>query len=99
MNQLNEKTHYRQKGKVGIGYTEEGESSKQGAQKNQRPTCSHFGKIAHTSNKCWSNRKGKLNGKFYNCNQHDHKANECKEKPRFEGRCHKCNKHRCKSSK
>ena len=47
MNQLNEKSHYRQKGKAGIGYIEEGESSKKGAQKNQRPTCSH-----HTSNKC-----------------------------------------------
>ena len=31
MNQLNEKNLYRQKGKVGIGYKEEGESSKQGA--------------------------------------------------------------------
>ena len=34
MNQLNEKSHHRQKGKVRIGYTKEGESSKQGAQKN-----------------------------------------------------------------
>ena len=39
---------YRQKGKVGIGYIEEGESSKQGAQRNQRPTCNHCGKIGHT---------------------------------------------------
>ena len=38
-NQLNEKNQYRQKGKERIGYIEEGESSKQGAQKNQRPTC------------------------------------------------------------
>ena len=51
MNNLNEKNKYRQKGKVGIGYTEESESSKQGAQKNQRPTCSHYGKIVHTSKK------------------------------------------------
>ena len=29
MNQLNEKSHFRQKGKVGIGDIEEGESSKQ----------------------------------------------------------------------
>ena len=78
INQLNEKSHYRQKGKARIGYTEEGESSKQGAQNNQRPTCSHYGKIAHTSKKCWSNGKAKFNGKFYNCNHRDHKANECK---------------------
>ena len=51
MNQLNEKNIYRQKGKSRIGYKEEGESSKQGAQKNQRPTCNHCGKIGHTSNK------------------------------------------------
>ena len=31
-NQLNEKNLYRQKGKAEIGYKEEGESSKQGAQ-------------------------------------------------------------------
>ena len=48
INQLNEQSHYRQKGKEGIGYTEEGESSKKGAQKNQRPTCNHCGKIGHT---------------------------------------------------
>ena len=53
MNQLNEKNLYRKKGKVGIGYKEEGESFKQGAQKNQRPTCNQCGKIGHTSNKCW----------------------------------------------
>ena len=52
INQLNDKSHYRKKGKVGIGYIEEGESSKQGTQKNQRPTFSHCGKIGHTSNKC-----------------------------------------------
>ena len=51
MNQLNEKIHYRQKEKIGIGYTEESESFKKGAQKNQRPTCSHCGKIGHTSEK------------------------------------------------
>ena len=92
MNQLNEKIQYRQKGKVGIGYTEEGESSKQRDRKNQRPTYSHYGKICHTSNKCWGNRKAKFNGKYYNYNQHGHRANECKEKPKFEGQCHKCNK-------
>ena len=48
MDQLNKKIQYRQKGKVGIGYIEEGESSKKGAQKNQRPTCSHCAKIGHT---------------------------------------------------
>ena len=69
-----------------------------GAQKNQKPTCNHYGKICHTSNKCWSNRKEKFNGKRYNCNQHGHRANECKEKPKFEGKFHKCNKHGNKSS-
>ena len=64
MNQLNEQNIYRQKGKEGIGYKEEGESSKQGAQRNQRPTCNHYGKICHTSNKCWSNGKEKFNGKL-----------------------------------
>ena len=52
MNQLNEKSQYRQKGNTWIGYIEEGESSKKGAQKNQRPTYNHYGKIGHTSNKC-----------------------------------------------
>ena len=97
INKFNEKSHYRQKGKARIGYTKEGESSKQGAQKNQRPTCNHYGKIGHTSNRCWSNEKEKFNGKCYNCNQHGHKANECKEKPKFEGKGHKCNKHGHKS--
>ena len=65
----------------------------QGVQKNQRPTCSHYGKLGHTSNKCWSNGKAKFNRKWYNCNQHGHRANECKEKPKFKGKCHKCKKH------
>ena len=47
MNWLNEKNLYRHKGKVGIGYKEKGESSKQGAQNNQRSTCNHYGKIDH----------------------------------------------------
>ena len=80
LNQQNERNIYRQKGKVGTGYKEEGESSKQGAQKNKKPTCNHCGKIGHTSNKCWSNGKAKFNGKCYNCNKHAHRANECKEK-------------------
>ena len=83
MNQLNEQSHHRQKGKSRIGYLEESESSQQGAQKNQRPTCSHCGKIGHTSNRCWSNGKEKFNGKCYNCNQYGHRANECKEKPKL----------------
>ena len=49
MNELNEHNWYRHKGKVRIGYTKEGESSQQGAQKNQRHTCNHCGKIGHTS--------------------------------------------------
>ena len=43
--------------------------------------------------------KKKFNGKCYNCNQHDHRENECKEKLRFEGKCHKCKKYGHKSSK
>ena len=72
---------------------EEGELSKQRAQKNQRPTCNHCGKLDHASNKCWSNSKAKFNGKCYNCNKNGHRVNECKEKPKFEGKCHKCKKH------
>ena len=52
MNQLNEKSQYRHKGKFGIGYIEEGELSQQGPQKNKRPTYNHCGKIGHTSKKC-----------------------------------------------
>ena len=59
LNQLNEQNLYRQKGKIGIRYKEEGESSKQDAQKNKKPTCNHCGKIGHTSNKCWSNGREK----------------------------------------
>ena len=98
MNQLNEKNQYRHKGKVGIGYIEEGESSQQGAQKNQIPTCNHCGKIGHTSNKWWSNGKAKFNEKCYSCNKHGHRENEYKEKPKFEGKCHNCKKQGHKSS-
>ena len=62
MNQLHEQNLHKQKGKEGIGYKGEGESSKQGTQNNPRPTCNHCGKIGHTSNKCWSNGKSKFNG-------------------------------------
>ena len=48
LNQQNEQNLYRKKGKERIGYKEEGESSKQGAQKNKKPTCNHCGKIGHT---------------------------------------------------
>ena len=57
MNQLNEKGQYKQKGKVRIGYTKEGELSKKGSQKNKRLTCIHCGMLSHISNKCWSNGK------------------------------------------
>ena len=86
MNELNEKNLYRWKGKLWIGYIEEGESSKQGAQKNQRPTCNYCGKIGHKSNKCWSNRKEKFNAKCYSYNKHGNREIKCKEKPNFEGK-------------
>ena len=92
LNQMNEQNLYRQKSKARIGYNEEGEPSKQGAQKNKKPTCNYYGKIGHTSNKCWSNGKAKFNGKCYNCSQYGHRANEYKEEPKFEGKCHKCKK-------
>ena len=57
MNQLHEQNLHKKKGKEGLGYKEEGESSKQGTQRNQKPTCNHCGKLGHTSNKCWSNGK------------------------------------------
>ena len=59
---------HKQEGKAGLGYNkEEGESSKQGPKRNQKPTCNHCRKVGHTSNQCWSNGKGKFNGKCYNC--------------------------------
>ena len=102
VNQLNEQNLQRQTRKIGLGYKETGESSNQGEQRNKRPTCNHCGKIGHTSNKCWSNGKARFNGKCFNCNQHGHKAIECKEKSKFEGNCHKCKRHghkafQCKS--
>ena len=48
MNELNEQNLYRQKGKVGLGYKDEGESSKKGTQRNKKITCNHYGKIGHT---------------------------------------------------
>ncbi|GLJ52461.1 hypothetical protein SUGI_1115780 [Cryptomeria japonica] len=92
LDQSNEQNLHKQKGKAGLGYNEEGESSEQGSQRNQRPTCNYCGKTGHTSNKCWSNGKTRFKGKCYSCNQHGHKASECKEEPKFEGKCHKCKK-------
>ncbi|GLJ30947.1 hypothetical protein SUGI_0617070 [Cryptomeria japonica] len=79
LDQLNEQNLHKQKGKAGLGYNEEGESSEQGSQRNQRPTCNYCGKTSHRSNKCWSNGKTRFKGKCYSCNQHGHKASECKE--------------------
>ncbi|GLJ32529.1 hypothetical protein SUGI_0654540 [Cryptomeria japonica] len=41
LDQLNEQNLHKQKGKAGLGYNEEGESSEQGSQRNQRPTCNY----------------------------------------------------------
>ena len=98
MNELDRQVQSRHKGTTSLGYIDEGESSQQGAQKNKRPTCSHHGKIGHTSNKCWSNGKSKFNGKCYNCSKHDHRESECKDKSKFEGKCFNCNKQGHKSS-
>ncbi|GLJ49219.1 hypothetical protein SUGI_1039270 [Cryptomeria japonica] len=95
LDQSNEQNLHKQKGKAGLGYNEEGESSEQGSQRNQRPTCNYCGKTGHTSNKCWSNGKTRFKRKCYSCNQHGHKASECKE---FEGKCHKCKKQGHKAS-
>ena len=92
LNQQNEQNLHRQKDKAGLGYKEEGESSKQGGQRNQRPTCNHCVKIGHTSNKCWSNGKEKFNIKCYNYNKYRHRESECKEKYKFEGKFYSCNK-------
>ncbi|GLJ10092.1 hypothetical protein SUGI_0121920 [Cryptomeria japonica] len=42
LDQLNEQNLHKQKGKAGLGYNEEGESSEQGSQRNQRPTCNYY---------------------------------------------------------
>ena len=86
LNQQNEQNFHRQKGKARLGYEEEGESSRQGSKRNQKPTCNHCGKIGLISNKCWNNRKEKFNGKCYNYNQHGHEENEWKEKQKFKGK-------------
>ncbi|GLJ40000.1 hypothetical protein SUGI_0818500 [Cryptomeria japonica] len=41
LDQLNEQNLHKQKGKAGLGYNEEGESSEKGSQRNQRPTCNY----------------------------------------------------------
>ena len=93
MNELDKQIQSRHKGTTSLGFTNEGESSKQGAQKNKGTTCTHCGKTWHISNKCWSNGKPKLNGKCYNCNKNGHSASECKNKSKFESKCFNCNKH------
>ncbi|GLJ45832.1 hypothetical protein SUGI_0964580 [Cryptomeria japonica] len=42
LDQSNEQNLHKQKGKAGLGYNEEGESSEQGSQRNQRPTCNYY---------------------------------------------------------
>lgn len=44
-----------QKGRAGLGYQEQNDSSKLGNKKATKPTCTHYGKLGHTTNKCWSN--------------------------------------------
>ncbi|GLJ43445.1 hypothetical protein SUGI_0903060 [Cryptomeria japonica] len=41
LDQLNKQNLHKQKGKAGLGYNEEGESSEQGSHRNQRPTCNY----------------------------------------------------------
>ena len=83
MNLLIQKTQFRHHGKTGLGYIDQSESSHQGAQKNNKPTCNHCGKLGHTSNKWWRKGKSKFNGKCYSCNKNRHKVSECIEKPKF----------------
>ncbi|GLJ15942.1 hypothetical protein SUGI_0263460 [Cryptomeria japonica] len=42
LDQSNEQNLHKQKGNAGLGYNEEGESSEQGSQRNQRPTCNYY---------------------------------------------------------
>ena len=91
MKALDRKIQWRHKGTTSLGFTNEGESSKQGAQKNKRTTCTHCGKIGHTSNKRWSNGKSKFNGKCYIFSKHGHRASDCKDKSKFEGKYFNCN--------
>ena len=42
MNELGRKIQSRHKGTTCLGFTEEGESSQQGAQRNKSPTCTHY---------------------------------------------------------
>ena len=60
--------------------------------RKKRPTCNNYGKIGHTSKKCWCNGKSNFNGKCYSCNKLGHRESECTKKPRFEGKCFNCNK-------
>ena len=53
----------------------------------KRPTCNHYGKMVHTSNKCQRNGKSKFSGKCYSCNKPGHRENERTKKPKFEGKC------------
>ena len=83
MNRLIEQIQFKHHGKIGLGYTYQGESSQKSAQKNKKPTCNHCDKLGNTSNKCWSKRKSKFNGKCYSCNKHGHRESECTKKPKF----------------
>lgn len=79
--------------KVGLGYTTEGESSKQvewvNNNQHQKPkmlACYHCGKPRHTSNVCRSKAQGKpkvapkFNGYYYYCGKFGHQAYECTKK-------------------
>ncbi|GLJ37806.1 hypothetical protein SUGI_0768710 [Cryptomeria japonica] len=50
---------HKQKGKAGLGYNEEGESSEQGSQRNQRPTCNYYAKNFMNTKKVEDEKKAK----------------------------------------
>ncbi|GLJ21215.1 hypothetical protein SUGI_0388620 [Cryptomeria japonica] len=59
LDQLNEQNLHKQKGKAGLGYNEEGESSEQGSQRNQRPTCNYCAKNNMNTKKVEDEKKAK----------------------------------------
>ena len=80
--QSNNQFQNRHKEKIGLGYVEHNDSSKSENKKGTNPTCTYCGKIRHTTKRCWSNEKEKINGKCFNCGKQGNRAFECIEAPK-----------------